>query len=259
MNLDSNTRLSDLVLKELSLVPLLASLGMEPGYGAERIGEACNRAGLPVGFFIRAIGLYLRPGDVADCTEPSAPNPDSDSHSDFDARGLAEFIRATDSWFLNVQLPNIRRHFAMLMQRGEGDAKQGLALLMGFYTQLEGKFRQLDAFDRESLASLLLSPGPSSTSDSAEPSLSDHRQVSLKAALPERARELTESLSEELSDLLRFFVEHLPKGSDPNLYFAVVSSISALESHLHKTSAVRDAMLRELCTGGESQACNPPE
>ncbi|MBD5306979.1 MAG: hypothetical protein HDS14_05060 [Bacteroides sp.] len=231
MRIDEKTMLADIVRQNAAALPLIMRFGFRPGFGKLRVGVACAQSGIDTGLFLRVVRAAVDPSfdteyDVNDSLPPVT-----------DRGQLVEFLQRSNEWYLETQLPNIGRHFDLLIKRSPGETSKGLAALHGFYDQLASELRERDRFDREVLFPVLRAESPAEETG----------EESLRSLLAE-SEELDSGLEDEAEDLLTFLLVHLQGDIDPNLLTAVVWAVDNLRKDLMRNSSIRRSCSRILKT-----------
>ncbi|MDE6770579.1 MAG: hemerythrin domain-containing protein, partial [Muribaculaceae bacterium] len=130
-------------------------------------------------------------------------------------------VRKPSSYYVKVQIPNIRRHFGSLIARSGED--NNLGQLHRFFEETALQIESIVARDEESVFPALLS---GDLDNVTEVSAESHSEV-----------------EEKLHDLLYLFVAHLRGDYDRNLATAVVTAIFSLEKDYRQNNRIRRRIL----------------
>lgn len=211
MLLTRESRLSDAVFRDPSLIPVLGRFGISLGVGDATVSRICLKHGIDTAFFLAVVNAFLNEDHFSDSCE-----------SRFSTADICGYLEATDRYYSSVQLPNIERHFNSLIgMSGSGD--NNLELLRKFFLEMKEEFLSAISRDSEVLFPALRKGDPISTDLSA--------------------RILVE---EKIADLLAFFVLHLKGSYNTNLCTAVVSAVFMLQKDVRQNNRIRRLLLAPL-------------
>ncbi len=213
---NSNSKLSDVIMRHPSLIPVINRLGVTLGVGDNTIGKICAEADIRPDFFLSIINTFI--------DEEYFPVNASDT---FSLEMIIDYIRKTSTYYRHVQLLNIDRHFHSLIERS-GEANN-LQMLQRFYADMKGQLEWCLDSEEQIFGEI--------STDSSMPVKSD--------AIVDGYREV----EEKLHDLLTFFVVHLRGDYDRNLCMAVVTAIFSLEKDIRQNNRIRNRILIPLLKG----------
>lgn len=203
-----------------SLLAVLGRFGVHPGLGDITIGQACQRAEISVELLLAVINIYINreyyPADELDNVPVDA---------------VITYLRVTDEYYEKVQLPNIDRHFNILLRTAKVSEATGISpnieLLNSFYQEVKQELLSFIHKDETQWFQLM-------------------KWIHSKDYEAMKAGE--EMLEDKFRDLLSFFVVHLKGEYDWNLCVAVISAISQLGKDIEKNNRIRERVLRRaLC------------
>ena len=137
-------------------------------------------------------------------------------------------MEKTGDFYINVQLPNIERHFNGLIDRIGNE--NNLSHLKLFLNEMKKQFEETVNYEKRSLF----------------PSIREGRLIGIS---PRDYILGSEELEEKLHDLLTFFLVHLKGKYDRNLCMAVVISIFSLNKDLKQNNRIRSRILVPLLEG----------
>lgn len=215
---NTDTRLSDVILKHPSLIPVIDRLGVSLGVGDRTIGEVCEKCGIDKGFFLSMVNTFID-------EEYFPVNP----RDTFTLAKTIDYLEKTDAYYLKSQLPNIERHFSSLISRSGKD--NNLELLMTFYGEASQELRECMSYDADVLYPTL-------------------RKGVVPPEYTERDSAYND-VGEKLHDLLYLIVAHLKGTYDHNLCMAVISAVFSLERDIRQNNRIRQRILKpsvlEMC------------
>lgn len=203
------SKLSEAILTHPQLIPVINRLGVSLGFGEQTIGFICSREHIDADFFLSVVNTFLDPDYF--------PVKADDT---FTLEKTADYLRKTARYYLNVQLPNIRRHFGSLIARS--GSENNLKQLNSFFEETAAQLEQQIERDERELYPALLKGEAGEMSGS----VMSHNDV-----------------EERLHDLLHLFVAHIKGDYDRNLATAVVSAIFSLEKDYRQNNRIRRRIL----------------
>lgn len=212
-----NTRLADVIFEHPSALTVASRFGINPGVGEYSVGSTCESRGIDTSFFLAILNTYLHedyfPVNVL---------------KSFSVNLILDYLTATNQYYSRVQIPNVERHFSLLINHSSGSGN--LRLLHGFFGEMKQELTARINMDCELRFPAIRNLEKGLTGD---PMLS---QMTESDALVE----------DKTSDLLRFFVVHLSGDYDRNLCHAVVNAIFTLDKDIRQNNRIRDRILRPM-------------
>ena len=192
-----NSKLSEPIFSDPSIVAVMGRFGIFPGVGDITIKEICEGKEINEEFFLAIINTYLNPDYFP------ALSPDRENLS-----RVLTYLDKTIAYYKHVQLPNIDRHFNLLLNSSNisTDTNGNLKLLNQFYQEVKSEIEALSPTSPRSIV-----------------------------------------LEDKIRDLLSFFVIHLKGEYDRNLCLAVLSAIFILEKDVLQTNRIRERIYEPFC------------
>lgn len=230
------SKLCDPIFEDPSIVAVINRFGIYLGVGDGTIDEICQKVGIDTDFFLAVINTYL--------------NPDYFPEKIVERTHLTmviNYLEQTDHYYSQIQLPNIDRHFDLLMKKinqenkDSGIIENNLQLLKKFYLEVKDELL-------------------TSIHDDCNywfPLLKDNQEKAFQqigegyGILNGNRLELPFDkfgLEDKIRDLISFFIIHLKGIYDTNLCLAVVSAIFVLDKDIRQNNRIRDRILKPLCT-----------
>lgn len=228
------SKLYEPVFEDPSIVSVLNRFGIFLGVGDDTIEEGCRKVGADVDFLLAVINTYLNqdyfPEKIANRTH--LPK-------------LIDYLEKTDLYYRHVQLPNIDRHFNLLLNRGnvsgyETDGASNICLLNKFYKEVK---EELESFITNDLNYWFpsIKRGEVFSIDQIAEGCGQDNGVRIELPFD------NVGIEDKIRDLVSFFIIHLKGDYDHNLCIAVVSSIFTLEKDIRQNNRIRDRILKPLC------------
>ncbi len=213
----ANTPLCEVIAHEPSVIPVINRFGILLGTGDATISSICERHHLDIEFFLTILNTFIN--------EEYFPEKILKS---FCASTIIEYLQKTNAYHLRVQLPNIDRHFGLLIDRSPND--NNLAVIQKFYIEL-----------RQELSARI-----DNDTNSWFPSILEMEQNQI--ARPDIAAttpilEDSDPIEDKLHDLKNLFIIHLSGNYDMNLCYGVIVAIMALEKDIKQNNRIRNRIL----------------
>lgn len=216
------SKLSEAILAHPELIPVVYRLGVGLGVGEQSIGSICAREHIDADFFLSVINTFLDPDYFP-----------VNAKATFTIGKTVEYLRKTSRYYLKVQLPNIKRHFASLLTRSGHD--NNLDRLHIFFEETAAQLENTIDNDEKVVFPALLA---GFSENGMEKSAESHSEV-----------------EEKLHDLLYLFVAHLKGVYDHNLATAVATAIFSLEKDYRQNNRIRRRILLPLVKPGNETDC----
>ena len=109
-------RLSEVIYRNPSVVPVIGRFGIRLGVGDKTIAETAREAGIDEDFFLLVLNTYLN--------EDYFPEDELYALS---RQQVDDYLAKTDRYYLQVQLPNIERHLNAFIGRSLAGCPAGAA------------------------------------------------------------------------------------------------------------------------------------
>lgn len=210
----ADTNLSLIVDKDHSVIPVLNRFGIRLDMGDITIEEACRVKNLNTEFILAILNTFIN--------ETYFPEYKLRS---FQSDEIADYLYQTNNYYRNFQLPNIERHFMLLMQSADADSNIGL--LLCFFKELKELIFGRIEYDEKQVFPVLRGLAPDDG----------------LAAVVENMELTDAGIADRLSDLKNMFVRHLRGNCDDNLLYAVILAIITLEKDMRQNNRIRAHLL----------------
>lgn len=208
-----DTRLSELLFAAPTIMPVLNRFGIKAGVGEETIESICRERGEDPALLLAIVNTFFNKDYF-----PEEVFRRADHHS------VVSYMRQTDNYYAEVQIPNIERHFNMLISSASG-SNSNLQLLAEFFNCLKRELLGRIEADRLTLF----------------PAIEQKRGVGKD--IMEDILQIDNTIEDKLSDLITFFVVHLKGNYNLNLCNAVMQALFALESDIKSNNRIRRVVL----------------
>ncbi len=235
---NSDSKLRDIIFYDVSVIPVLDRFGIRLGVGDITVGEYCQDKDIDLDFLLAVINVFLDKDFI-----PANPVRVTRLEQ------VAEYLEKTDLYYRNISLPNIERHFNILISKSQQNKRgDNLDMLKKFFSNLRDDFCKFIDTDinlwiplfRRSAGIPGKYIGIENENDLLDKFNEDKREAfSIGGNI----------IEDQLRDLLSFFVVYLKGEYDNNLMVAVVSSLFVLEKDVTQNNRVRDRILKPLLKG----------
>lgn len=212
----SDTRLCDVINHEPSVIPVVNRFGIYLGVGDYAISDACASRHIDEEFFLAILNTFINENYF----------PEKALRS-FNVADLVGYMSKTNAYYSNYQLPNIERHFNLLLKSAHG-SNNNLELMMRFFEGLKSDLLRRIAFDDECLFPAVGQGGAV---------VSEQEAVDFDCVIEDK-----------ISDLKNMFIKHLAGDHDQNLCYGVVVAIVTLEKDIRQNNRIRRHILLPLAS-----------
>ncbi len=214
-----NTKLCELVIQDPMVVTVLNRFNIMLGTGDATVAEVCEQRNLNRDFFITIINTYIN--------EDYFPERVIDT---FSAASMISYMKQTYLYYEHSQLPNIERHFQLLLARSAGGSNN-LDLIYRFFVEVRDGLLARIEHDRQEWFPQVLNLE------------SLGRPAAVNAVMLDKG---DNSIEAKIDDLITMIVVHLSGQYDANLALAVLLSISGLRKDIAKNNRIRNRILKPL-------------
>lgn len=219
----ANTVLSEAILNEPSIIPVINRFGIYLGCGDETIGSICKKRGLDAEFLVTILNAFINDDYFPEHSLKS-----------FCASTIVEYLQKANAACRNVLLPNIERHFMSLMSHSEG-MSNNLGLIHRFFSELKNDILARIEHDDKVWFPEIMSIEKGMKASGITPDYGH---------LPRHEEDT--SIDDKLHDLKNLFIMHLSGSYDANLCYAVIVAIAALQKDIRQNDRIRNRILAPL-------------
>ena len=220
MIITADTKLSDMVIADPTTVTVLNRFGITLGVGDSTVERICLEKGLDREFFLTILNTY--------CNEAYFPEKIMAS---FSAATIIDYLSKTNRYYRQFQLPNIERHFHLLISKSD-PANSNLSLMLKFFTEVKNELHARIDHDQQVWFPELLA---------------HERQGTLPKEMPiVRHQPESDAIADKIDDLLSRLVIHLSGEYDQNLCLAVLFAIVSLKKDILQNNRIRHRILLPL-------------
>lgn len=223
---NKESRLCDALFCDASLIPVVERFGISLGMGDISIQEVCLKHEINSDFFLAIINTFLNEDYFQENLERSIDIP-----------MLVGFLKKTNDYYSNIQLPNIERHFRYLIDRSGPD--NNLQHIFRFFLEIKMDLNRCDLNDVEVCFPKIMDRliHPDFLNETDENLNSQFRKQNLDGLILNlKERELVE---EKIGDLESLFIMHINGDYDHTLALAVINALFMLHKDIRQNNRIR--------------------
>ena len=210
--------LSGIIEENVSLIPLLDRFGISLGMADKTVGEVCAGQGIDTGFFLTVLNTFLN--------EDYFPEK---KFAAFHIEQIVDYLRKTNLYYRNYQLPNIERHLKGFVGSAAGQ-NPSLVMVGNIFSRARNLL--LERIERDEHSFFPYVSGL----------CADHPQISDRQMIRQED-DAQDSGWELLHDIKSVMIRHLTGNYDRNLCYAVLFAVSALERDVKQHDRIRYRIL----------------
>lgn len=210
----SNTKLCDVINNEPSVIPVINRFGIYLGTGDSSIEAVCRNHGLDTEFFLTILNTFINESYFPEETLMS-----------FSAHEIISYLIKTNNYYSKFQLPNIQRHFKLLLSSSDGN-NNNLELMLRFFEGLKNDIvKRIDSDTAQWFPAII--------------AMENGQAPSAPLCLDDEST----TIEDKLSDLKNMFIMHLSGQYDLNLCYGVIVAIITLEKDIRQNNRIRNRIL----------------
>ena len=217
-----DTKLSDIVIAEPTALTVLNRFGIYLGLGDLTVARACENLGIDKDFLTTILNTYLHESYFPERILAS-----------FKAATIVDYLGQTNNYYAQFQLPNIERHFNLLISKSD-PSNNNLELMLRFFLEVKQQLLARIADDRNHWFPAILQAEASFNSQCSM----HNAQCN---ARPEDTVE--DTVEDKLGDLISMMVIHLQGDHDWNLALAVLMALANLKKDITQNNRIRNRLL----------------
>lgn len=214
--IQAEMKLSDVILHEPSLIPVINRFGIFLGLGDKTIRTICDEKKLDTDFFLSILNTFIHANYF----------PENKFRS-FCANQIVDYLTKTNVSYERFLLPNIERHLNSFIERSDPD-NINLEVLRKFFTLFKKELKTRIEEDNSTVFPTIRNLSKQYNAD----------ELYLEAKEAE-----TDVLEEKLLDMKSIIIKHLSGEFDENLCYAVLIAICNLEKDINQHNRIRNKIL----------------
>ena len=210
------SKLSQVILSnEPSIVTVINRFGISLGVGDASIAEICAQRNIDKDFFTAILNTYTNEDYF-----PQRILSSSNIHT------LINYLFSTNAYYEHFLLPNVERHFNLLVSRAK-EPNGNIALMLQFFNEVQQEIASRIHNDRTSLFPAIMAGNA-------------------HCATPQQLMDIDANIEDKISDLVNMLVVHFSGDYDQNLGLAVYITIHDLKKDISNDNRIRKRILYPL-------------
>ena len=218
--ISSNTKLSQIIIDDPTILSVLSRFGILLGVGDMTIEQICQQKKMNVVFFTTILNTFRDPDFF----------PEKILYS-FEAHLIVDYLKKTNQTYLQFQLPNIERHLHLLISKSDAQ-NSNLLIIMKFFSEVKAQLMKRIDDDKNRWFPEIL----------ALENSEGNKVESTVMAFDES----NDSIEDQINDLISMFVVHLTGDYDINLGQAVLLALDSLKKDIAQNNRIRKRILMPL-------------
>ena len=227
MILEKEMKLSEVILHDYNLVPIINRFGIQLGFGDSTIESVCKNKDIDLDFFMTILNSFHDPQYL-----------DKEYLRSFPVELLINYLKETHKYYLSDKIPEIEALIDDMVEEARDD-KEPCLLLQKFFKDYVYELKK--HIDREET---LVYPYVIKLSSSLKTaSISDSVISMIKEYSITLYEEEHDDVEEKLNDLKNIIIKYLPTVKDQKNRFLLLKELSALENDLADHARIEDLIL----------------
>ena len=215
-----NTKLSQIIIDDPTIITVLNRFGISLGVGDTTIEQVCADKHMNVAFFTTILNTFRDPNFF----------PEKILYS-FQAHFIVDYLNKTNQSYLQFQLPNIERHLHLLISKSDAQ-NSNLLIIMKFFSEVKTELMKRIDDDKNRWFPEILAL--------------ENRQDNKVECTAMEVDESHDSIEDKIHDLISMFVIHLTGDYDVNLGQAVLLALDSLKKDISQNNRIRKRILMPL-------------
>lgn len=217
--------MSEVVEEHPSLIPVINRFGIRLGLGDKLIKAICEEHNLDPDFLLIVINTFLN--------DEYFPEERLQA---FHVSLIVDYLRKTNHYYLNSQLPNIERHLALFISKSKG-GNQSLELIGRFFAEFKELLtKRIEDDEKELFPDTLMM---------CDKIANEHKDL-IYVPVERDSYMAEDPIDALLADLKSIMIKHLSGDYDNNLCYAVIFSICSLERDMKQHNRIRYRILKTM-------------
>ncbi len=215
--------LSDFVLENPQLMPVLTRFGIKPGFGGGTVEDVCDKSEADASMVIEIINTFLHPGYFP-----------QEKLIAISVEKIVEYLKATHNYYISHLLPEIDRLTANLIA---SDKSGNMPLLEKFYKNYKATLTEHLAEEEDNIFPYALALGQICAGKMKQ--LPD----SLKELSAQKFKDEHSNVENSISDLKNILVKYLPPDYDVNIGIDLLIKLDSLQNDIANHTRIEDFIL----------------
>lgn len=218
-------KLSDIILHDHQLLPVINRFGIRLGFGDQSVAEVCKEHGVNAEFLIEILNIYHDPEYFP-----------RERIQEFPLPLIVEYLKKTHQYYYTYYIPEIEKQFNELL--ASAPEQNNLSILTKFYLKFKQELHDhLQYEDKNTFPYILRLHDQfqhGKTADAAD------------AHLPKSIIEFEEEhndVDNKILDLKNIIIKYLKAGYDDNICNTLLSTLFLFEDDLRDHARIEDKIL----------------
>ncbi len=227
MLLEKDMKLADIIIHDISLVPVISRFGILLGFGDESIEGVCKKKSIDIDFLLTILNAFHDPQYL-----------DKKYLQSFSVDLLIQYLRKTHQYYLSNKIPEIECLIDKMELESTID-KSSYQLLQKFFKDY--KTELVKHIDREEkvVYPYVLELNNAIANDEITSSLIEKiKKYSIKSYEEEH-----DNVEEKLTDLKNIIIKYLSPSQNQQSRFRLLKELTALEKDLAEHAIIEDLIL----------------
>ncbi|MGE4569659.1 MAG: helix-turn-helix transcriptional regulator [Bacteroidales bacterium] len=225
------TKISDVILRNLSLIPVINRFGIRLGAAEKSIQQLCTEQQLDVDFVLAILNTHLYEDYFPEKKMLSFRLPD-----------MLDYLTKTNNYYVKYLIPNIEHHLIPLLHSC-GPENKTPGAVHALFAKVKKHLTERTETENSVLFPALQKRYLRNVTSHTPESHSDNPQeewpaLQAKQLCPDRKSD-AEALEETLFDLKNILIRHISGTFNDNLAHATVFSLDSLEEDLRQQNRIR--------------------
>ncbi len=212
--ISSKKQLSEIIISHPEVITLINRFGITLGVGDKTIESICSEKNLDCDFFVMILNTYIN--------EDYFPEKILKS---FKAEIIINYISQTYNYYTHYMIPNIERHFALLISHS--GANNNLELMQQFFIELKNDI--IEAINHDCTQWF--------------PFILDLEKNNRRNFQYIKHKHCSSQIEDKIGDLKNMFIIHLSGKYELNLCYAVITAIIAFEKDFKQNNRIRNRII----------------
>lgn len=227
MMIGKKSKLSEIVNKNVHILPYLRRLGLKLGFGDKTIEEICNSYKINIEFFIELIQLIIKKYDF----NPKYIN-------NFETNLTIDFLRKSHNSYLCESLPKIKQ-LIMNLHETESERIEDTKIMIKFFSVYEKEFQEHLNYEDSMIFPYILEIELKFKNKLTDPEI----KTLIKENTIKNYIKQHESLNEQLNDLKNLLIKYFQPFENELLTQSLIYAIYDLERDLKYHELIENQIL----------------
>jgi regulator of cell morphogenesis and NO signaling len=224
---NANSKLSTVIHKDHSLLPVINRLGVKLGFGDNTIRSVCMEKGIDLNFFVETINVF----------HYEAYFPEK-RLLDFSVSMVIDYLLKTHQYYKEFLMPENDRLIELFLSASLVESSEN-ELVRKFYARFKEEFMNHISFEEQEMFPYVLELGRViDNPEGHEQFLKKYSSYSIMGFEQEHS-----GLDDKMDDLKNIIIKYLPPNYDQNRGNAFLSNIFLFEKDLKNHSRIEDHIL----------------